>query len=76
MSRGSGDAGAATLGRPALRGAWTRRTSEYMGDGLTPIAVKGTGPAQKIREGQCDTSGVIAREGARVPHMWEAVLAA
>jgi DDE domain len=33
-------------------------------------AIKGIELAQKIREGQCGTSGVIVREGARVPHMW------
>jgi hypothetical protein len=40
------------------------------------IAITGIELAQKIRKGQFDTSGVIVREGARVPHMWEAVLAA
>jgi hypothetical protein len=40
------------------------------------IAIKGVELAQKIRKGQFDTSGVIVREGVRVPHVWEAVLAA
>jgi transposase-like protein len=40
------------------------------------IAITGMELAQKIRKGQFDTSGVIVRKGARVPHMWEAVLAA
>jgi transposase-like protein len=40
------------------------------------IAITGIEPAQKIRKGQFDMSGVIVREEARVPHVWEAVLAA
>ncbi|MCA1636075.1 MAG: IS6 family transposase [Acidobacteria bacterium] len=40
------------------------------------IAITGIELAQKIRKGQFDTSGVINREGARVPHVWGAVLAA
>lgn len=31
--------------------------------------------AQRLRKGQFNTSGVIVRGGARVPHVWEAVLA-
>ena len=40
------------------------------------IAITGIELAQKIRKGQFDTSGVIDGEGARVPHVWGAVLAA
>ena len=40
------------------------------------VTISGVELAQKIRKGQFDTSAVIAREGARVRHMWEAVLAA
>ena len=40
------------------------------------IAIAGIELAQKIRKGQFDTSGVIVRGGARVPHVWAAVLAA
>jgi transposase-like protein len=40
------------------------------------IAITGIELAQMIRKGQFDTSGVIVRGGARVPHVWEAVLAA
>nr|QEO74466.1 hypothetical protein [uncultured bacterium] len=40
------------------------------------VAITGIELAQKLRKGQFDTSGVIVREGARVPHVWEAVLAA
>lgn len=39
-------------------------------------AISGAELAQKIRKGQFDTSGVIARGGARGWHVWEAVLAA
>jgi len=38
--------------------------------------ISGVELAQKIRKGQFDTSGVIVRGGARVSHVWEAVLAA
>jgi transposase-like protein len=38
------------------------------------IAITGIELAQKIRKGQFDTSGVIVSGGARVPHVWEAVL--
>jgi len=40
------------------------------------VTVSGIEPAQKIRKGQFDTSAVTVREGARVPHVWDAVLAA
>jgi transposase-like protein len=40
------------------------------------IAITGIELAHKLRKGQFDISGVIVREGARVPHVWEAVLAA
>ena len=40
------------------------------------IAIKGIELAQQIRKGQFDTSEVIVREGARVSHVWEGVLAA
>jgi transposase-like protein len=40
------------------------------------IAIKGIELAQKIRKGQFDTSAVIDREGTRVSHVWDAVLAA
>jgi putative transposase len=40
------------------------------------IALTGIELAQKIRKGQFDTPGVTVRGGARVPHVWEAVLAA
>jgi transposase-like protein len=39
------------------------------------IAITGVELAQKIRKRQFDTSAVIAREVARVPDVWEAVLA-
>jgi transposase-like protein len=39
------------------------------------IAITGIELSQKIRKGQFDTSGVIVSGGARVPHVWEAVLA-
>jgi hypothetical protein len=35
------------------------------------IAITGIELAQKLRKGQFDTSGVIARGGARVSHVWE-----
>ena len=38
--------------------------------------LRGRGLAQKSREGQFETSAVIAREETRVSHVWEAVLAA
>jgi transposase-like protein len=40
------------------------------------VTISGVELAQKIRKGQFDTSAVTVREGARVPHMWDAVLAA
>ena len=40
------------------------------------ITIKGIELAQKIRKRQFDTSGVLNRGGARVPHVWEAVLSA
>jgi transposase-like protein len=40
------------------------------------VAIGGIELAQEIRKGQFDTSAVIMREGARVPQVWEAVLAA
>jgi transposase-like protein len=40
------------------------------------VTVRGIEPAREIRRGQFDTSSVTVREGARVPHMWDAVLAA
>ena len=39
------------------------------------VTVSGIELVQKIRKGQSDTSAVTVREGARVPHMWDAVLA-
>jgi transposase-like protein len=39
------------------------------------IAIKGIELAQKIRKGQFDTSTVKVREGARVSHVWDAMLA-
>jgi putative transposase len=40
------------------------------------VTISGIELAQMIRKGQFDTSEVIVRGGARVPHVWEAVLAA
>jgi transposase-like protein len=40
------------------------------------VTISGVELAQKIRKGQFYTSGVIVRGVARVPHVWEAVLAA
>ena len=40
------------------------------------VVIRGIELAQKIRKGQYDTSAVTVREGARVPHVWEAVLSA
>jgi transposase-like protein len=40
------------------------------------VTVSGIELVQKIRKGQFDTSAVTVREGVRVPHMWDAVLAA
>lgn len=40
------------------------------------VTVSGIELAQKIRKGQFDTSAFTVRDGARVPHMWDAVLAA
>jgi transposase-like protein len=40
------------------------------------VTVSGIELVQKIRKGQFDTSTVTVREGARVSHMWDAVLAA
>jgi transposase-like protein len=40
------------------------------------VVITGIELAHKIRKGQFDTFGVIGREGARVPHVWEAVFAA
>jgi transposase-like protein len=40
------------------------------------VTVSGIELVQKIRKGQFDTSAVTVREGARAPHMWDAVLAA
>jgi transposase-like protein len=40
------------------------------------VTVSGIELVQKIRKRQFDTSAVTAREGARAPHMWDAVLAA
>jgi transposase-like protein len=39
------------------------------------VTVSGIELVQKIRKGQFDTSAVTVREGTRVPHMWDAVLA-
>ena len=39
------------------------------------VTVSGIELVQKIRKGQFDTSAVTVREGARVPHRWDAVLA-
>jgi hypothetical protein len=39
------------------------------------IAIKGIELTQKIRKGQFDTSTVKVREGARVSHVWDAMLA-
>ena len=39
------------------------------------VTIGGIELAQKIRKGQFDTSAVIVREGARVPQVWNGVLA-
>lgn len=44
--------------------------------GNAAVTVSGIELVQKIRKGQFDTSAVTVREGARVSHMWDAVLAA
>lgn len=40
------------------------------------VTISGVELVQKLRKGQYDTSAVIAREGMRVSHLWEAVLSA
>ena len=44
--------------------------------GNAAVTISGIELVQKIRKGQFRTSAVIDREGRRVPHEWEAVLAA
>jgi transposase-like protein len=43
--------------------------------GNAAVTISGIELAQKIRKRQFNTSAVIAREGARVSQMWDAVLA-
>jgi transposase-like protein len=44
--------------------------------GNAAVTISGVELAQKIRKRQFDTSAVIAREGMRMSHLWDAVLLA
>lgn len=44
--------------------------------GNAAVTISGIELVQKIKKGQFDTSAVIDREGTRVSHVWDAVLAA